>query len=172
MQQLIERPLVSGTSELAGMPIVGGALAGAAAGAFTAALSPLLALLTGGTAWGMLTELGACVLGSAVLTAVGVDAVALLTGALVLVAVAATLGGLFGLLYGQLLRLTTDFGLAIYSGLAYGMLLFTLVYFGLLGGAGMSAATLLLPLLVMATITGLCYTVLCPAPYTNTSPAE
>jgi hypothetical protein len=85
---------------------------------------------------------------------------------------AAVLGGLFGVVYGRALRLTTDFGLAIYSGVAYGLILATSVYFGLLPllnptimqtGAGMGAV--LAQTTVFASCLGLCYTLLCPRPY-------
>lgn len=163
MQQMMQASIVS-TPAQAATPMAGGAIAGALAGAITAALSPLLAVLSGTSAWSTLNGLGSLVLGSAVLAGNSVHVGAVVVGALLLIALATALGALFGLVF-ERLKLTTDFGLAIYGGLGYGMLVYLVAYWGVLGGVPFAAAAVLLPVLLLTTATGLFYTLLCPAPY-------
>jgi hypothetical protein len=118
----------------------------------------------------MLAGLGSIVFDSTALAS-DPNAGVVVFGALVLIALGAALGGVFGLVY-RLLRLTTDFGLAIYTGLGYGLLLFMLAFIVLQAAASVSAATLLVPLLIMTSGIGLFYTALCPTPYANPQPEQ
>ncbi len=172
MQQTMIRPAWTNAWRIPEPAISGGAVSGLLSGCVMVVLSPLLAMLSGISPWTPAKYLAATVLGHAVLTQVGFQLVPFLLGSLLYVLAAVVLGGLFGVVYGRILRLTTDFGLAIYSGLAYGLILATSVYFGLLPllnptimqtGAGMGAV--LTQTTVFASCLGLCYTLLCPRPY-------
>jgi hypothetical protein len=112
------------------------------------------------------------VLGPAVIAQTGFQLVPVLLGSLLYVAAAVVLGTIFGVVYGRVLCLTTDFGLAIYTGLGYGLLLSMIAYFGLLPTlnptiveAGVGMGPVLLQSTVFASCLGLCYTLLCPRPY-------
>ena len=172
MQQTMNRPARMQTWRIPELAISGGAVAGLLSGCVMVVLSPLLAMLTGISPWAPAKYLAATVLGHAVLTQAGFQFVPFLLGSLLYVLAAVVLGGLFGVVYGRALRLTTDFGLAIYSGVAYGLILAMSVYFGVLlllnptiiqTGAGMGAV--LAQTTVFASCLGLCYTLLCPRPY-------
>ena len=172
MQQTMIRPARMQTWRIPEFTISGGAVAGLLSGCVMVVLSPLLAMLTGISPWAPAKYLAATVLGPAVIAQAGFPLVPVLLGSLLYVAAAVVLGGIFGVVYGRVLRLTTDFGLAIYSALAYGPLLAIAIYFGLLpivnptivaAGAGMGAV--LAQTTVFTSFLGLCYTLLCPRPY-------
>ncbi len=147
-------------------------MAGLWGGVALVVLSPLLSWLSGISIWAPPKYRAAMVLGSRVLEQPGFQLTPVLVGALMLVAGAIVLGGVFGVVYRRVLRLTTDFGLPMYVGLVYGLLIFMIAYFGLLpivdptlvaSSAGM--APVALQSMVYAMCLGLFYTLVQPAPY-------
>lgn len=144
---------------------LGGATAGLVAGVIMVIVTPLATWLANIGAWTTATTST-----SASLT--GTTVASMLGGAATVVAVAVVLGAIFGIMYGRVLRLTTDFGLAVYVALVYGIATFALDYTVIqpaissivpLMNVGMG--TVLAQHLVFAVCLGVCYTVIRPTPY-------
>ena len=145
------------------------AIAGLGGGIAMAVVAALIAISRQGDIWLEAKQIAAVVYGPTAITQPALATNAVLLGTIIHLAASALLGLLFGLLY-RMLKLTTDFGLALLTGLIYGMLIWLLAYFVFLPQIDSALLETYVPAyivqhLVYGLVTGLLYTWLCPQPY-------
>jgi hypothetical protein len=146
------------------------AIAGLGGGIAMAIVAALIAISRQGDIWLEAKQIAAVVYGPAAITRPALAASAVLLGTLIHLSVSALLGLLFGLLSHWMLKLTTDFGLALLTGMIYGMLIWLLAYFVILPQIDSALLETYVPAyivqhIVYGLVTGLLYTWLCPHPY-------
>jgi hypothetical protein len=146
------------------------AIAGLGGGIAMAIVAALIAISRQGDIWLEAKQIAAVVYGPAAITQPALATNAVLLGSLLHLIVSALLGLLFGLLSHRVLRLTTDFGMALLTGMIYGMLIWLLAYFVILPQIDAALLETYVPAyivqhIVYGVVTGLHYTWLCPHPY-------
>jgi hypothetical protein len=135
-----------------------------------AVVAALIAISRRGDIWLEAKQIAAVIYGPAAITWPAIAITAVVTGTLIHLIASALLGMLFGLLSHRVLKLTTDFGLALLTGMIFGILIWLLAYFVILPLIDSALLETYVPAyivqhIVYGLVTGLLYTWLCPHPY-------